>query len=344
MAATFPWDAMRQRPPGLWRYREALPLETSTSPVSLGEMLTPLLQVNSPDTTAEVYLKLDFLFPTGSFKDRGATVLLSQVRALGVPAIVEDSSGNAGAAIAAYAAAAGIQADIFVPASTSPAKISQIKRYGARLHAVPGNREDTTIAAQSAAQRAYYASHVWNPFFLEGTKTVAFEIWEQLGCRVPDWVVTPVGHGTLLLGVFKGFEYLRQAGMTRKLPQIVGVQAAACAPLAVAFEEPAASLPAIPPRQTLAEGIAITKPLRWRQIIAAVKDTDGHFLTISDGEITAELHHWASKGLLMEPTSATATAALRKLLAGGRVSAGDIVVAPLTGSGLKQQSDFWLVC
>lgn len=331
MPACFPWEAMRQRPAGLWRYREALPLPDSARPVSLGEMCTPLLAIGVP--AGHLYLKLDFLFPTGSFKDRGAAVMMTQVRELGVSQVVEDSSGNAGAAVAAYAAAAGISARIYVPASAPPGKTSQIARYGAHLVLVPGTRADTTAAVQEDARQRYYASHVWNPFFLEGTKTVAFEIWEQLGGRAPEWVITPVGHGTMLLGLYNGFDYLRRAKMIQKLPHIVGVQAAAVAPLAAAMQQSA--LPDVPANTTLADGIAIVQPLRWRQILSAVRATGGSIMTVTESEIEQALTSWARRGILMEATSATALAAYARLSNTGLFDKTATVVVPVTGSGSK---------
>jgi threonine synthase len=333
MPAFFPWDAMRQRSAGLWRYREALPLPAAARPVSLGEMRTPLLRVE--DQASRLHLKLDFLFPTGSFKDRGAAVMLTQIRHLGVSQVVEDSSGNAGAAVAAYAAAAGISASIYVPASAPPAKTAQIALYGARLVQVPGPRAAATEAVQQETARSYYASHVWNPFFLEGVKTVAFEIWEQLGQRAPDWVITPVGHGTMLLGLVNGFDYLRRAGVIQRLPRIVGVQAAAVAPLAAAMEQQPARLPEVLAGDTLADGIAIARPLRWRQILGAVRATDGQIVTVSEHEITQAVLTWARRGILMEPTSATALAAYATLSRNGLFGRSAIVVVPITGSGVK---------
>lgn len=333
MPAVFPWESMGQRPPGLWRYREALPLAYDTLPVSLGEPLTPLLGI--PTRDCHLFFKLDFLFPTGSFKDRGAAVLVTKIRELGVTSVVEDSSGNAGAAIAAYAAAAGVAARIYVPAGASGAKAAQIAAYGAQLVQVPGTRADTTDAAWQEAQQSYYASHVWNPFFLEGTKTVAFELWEQMGQHAPDWVVTPVGHGTMLLGLYKGFRHLLEAGMTNRMPRIVGVQAAACAPLFAAMSQGSSDLPAIEPQATAAEGIAISRPLRWRQILAAVDATGGSIIAVTEEEVQRTWRTWARQGLLMEPTSATAPAACRQLLDAGWFSANETVVVLITGTGIK---------
>lgn len=322
---------MRARPAGLWRYREALPLPPEARPVSLGEMCTPLLAVDDP--ACRLYLKLDFLFPTGSFKDRGAAVLLTKVRALGVSHVVEDSSGNAGAAVAAYAAAAGVSATIYVPASAPQAKTSQIALYGAKLVQVPGTRSETTAAAQEDARQRYYASHVWNPFFLEGVKTIAFELWEQLGGRAPDVVITPVGHGTLLLGLFNGFTYLLRAGAIQALPRIIGVQAAAVAPLAAALAD--SRLPGIEGGATLADGIAIAHPLRWRQIVAAVRASGGAIVTVTEQEIVQAARQWAQRGILMEPTSATALAAYAAMRNTGSFARSSTVVVPVTGSGIK---------
>lgn len=331
MPASFPWDIMRQQPAGLWRYRAALPLPPNAPPVSLGEMQTPLLAIDDP--ASRLHLKLDFLFSTGSFKDRGAAVLMTQVRALGVTQVVEDSSGNAGAAIAAYAAAAGISAKIYVPASAPAAKARQIALYGAELVRVPGTRADTTAAVQEEARQRYYASHVWNPFFLEGVKTIAFEIWEQLGGQAPDWVLTPVGHGTMLLGLFQGFAYLRRAGIIPTLPRIVGVQAAAVAPLAAALA--GGSLAEVSAGDTLADGIAIVKPLRWRQILSAVRVSRGSIVTVTEAEIRHAVITWARRGILMEPTSAAALAAYRSLSHAGWFTGAETVVVPVTGAGSK---------
>jgi threonine synthase len=219
---------IRQRPPTMWRYREAIPIREDRNIVSFHEGFTPLVEVGFNGKS--ILIKQDHLFPTGSFKDRGASVLVSKIKELGIGRVVEDSSGNAGCAIAAYCAKAKIECDIFVPESTAAAKLSQIQLSGARLHRIPGSREQTAEAALAAAQQHYYASHVWNPFFSHGTKTFAFEVCEQLGWQSPDSIVVPVGHGTLLLGLFIGFRELLGAGLVDRLPKIIGIQSANCAP------------------------------------------------------------------------------------------------------------------
>ncbi len=156
--------------------------------------------------------------PTGSFKDRGASVMLSLLRAQGVSAVLEDSSGNGGAAISAYAAAGGMAATIMAPASTSPAKLVQMRAHGATLELVPGTRQDTSDAAVRRAADIFYASHNWHPFFLHGTKTLAYELWEDLGFRAPDNVITPCGAGSNVLGCEIGFSELQRAGEIDALP------------------------------------------------------------------------------------------------------------------------------
>ena len=333
MPPVFPVDRLAARPASLWRYREALPLRPDTQPVSLGESMTPLLPVTAGGR--EVFLKVDYLLPTGSFKDRGAAILLTKMRELGVTSAVEDSSGNAGAAIAAYAAAAGVPVSIYIPASAPPAKASQIRLFGGRLVPVAGSREDTTSAALAEARQSYYASHVWNPYFLEGTKTAAFEIWEQLGHRVPDWVITPVGNGTMVLGLYNGFRHLQAAGVTARLPRIIGVQTANCAPLAAAWNSDPRALPEVTCKSTLADGIAIARPLRWRQILAAVRETDGQIVQVDDEAIWRAFTGWARRGIAVEPTAASALACLDQWAASSGPQANETVVAMLTGSALK---------
>jgi len=195
----------------------------------MSEGFTPLEEVEFSGDRA--LIKVDYLFPTGSYKDRGATVLISKMKEWGVQEVVEDSSGNAGCAIAAYCARAKIACEIYVPRGTSPEKTVQIQTYGAALRKVQGARERTAEAAREAASKIPYASHCWNPFFLHGTKTFAFEVWEQMGWKAPDVLVLPVGHGTLFLGAAMGFRELKEAGMIKRIPRLVGVQSASCAPL-----------------------------------------------------------------------------------------------------------------
>lgn len=328
---TFPLEKIKKRKPTLWRYREAIPISGDQNIISFDEGFTPLLPVDFNGKT--VWLKQDHLFPTGSYKDRGASVLMSKVKELGIQKVVEDSSGNAGCAIAAYSAQGGIQSEIFVPQSTSPGKLAQIQSYGASLKKIPGSREDTAKAVWSAAQKDYYASHSWNPFFFHGTKTFAFEVWEQLDWKAPDTVIVPVGNGTLLLGAWLGFGELLESGMIRETPRIIGVQSILCAPLVKAFQEGLKRLPSVHSRETLAEGIAIAEPVRGEQILEAVKKSGGGFIAVDDEEIKKSLRWIFRKGFYIEPTSAATVAGIFKYLENSDPE--EIIVSVLTGHGLK---------
>ena len=316
----------------LWRYRAMLPVKYEKGIISLGEGFTPLVETQVYG--ARIHCKLEFLSPTGSFKDRGTAVLVNVLRGLGVKRVVEDSSGNAGASLAAYAARGGIEAEIYVPAYASPGKLDQIAVYGARLVKVEGPRERAAQAVQeAAAQGAYYASHYYNPSTLEGLKTIAYEIWEQLGERAPDNLVLPVGHGTLLLGAYHGFKHLLAAGLIARPPRLFAVQAESCAPLYEAYQRELADAFPIEKGQTIAEGISIAGPVRGRQVLAAVRETGGAVLAVSDDDTLRARDELARCGLYVEPTSAVAIAALLQLR--GLIGLEEITIVPLTGSGLK---------
>jgi threonine synthase len=316
---------------GLACYRSVLPLDSTTEIISLGESLTALVPVSID--SREILIKQDHLFPTGSFKDRGAAVLLSQIKSLGIDRIVEDSSGNAGAAIAAYSAAAEIACDIYVPDSTSPAKLAQIAAYGATLHKVPGNREDTAAAAQQAESTGFYASHCWNPFFLQGVKTFAYEVVEQLEGKIPDTLVLPTGNGTLLLGAYIGFRELQAAWIIADLPRLIAVQTENCAPLFHEYHDDSNKIGSSSVQTTIAEGIAVARPIRGRQIIDAVRRSQGDFITVSETEIDAALNEILRRGFYIEPTAAAAIAGVRKYLQ--HAGRDELIVTAFTGHGLK---------
>lgn len=314
----------------LWRYRAALPLPADVPAVTLGEGWTPLIATEWDGHP--IYLKAEYLNPTGSFKDRGAAVLVTALKAAGVERVVEDSSGNAGAALAAYAARAGLKATVYVPAHASPVKQAQIAIYGARVVPVPGPRAEAAHAVRRAASGgAVYASHVYTPFYPQGMRTVAFELWEQLGGWAPSSIIVPVGHGGLLLGLYRGFGELLAAGFVERLPQLFAVQARACAPLAHAWERGATDVVPVEEGETVAEGVRIAAPPWGRQVLAAVRESGGEVLALRDGEILAAQRKLACQGFYVEPTSALAAAALDHLH--GRL--GDLPVVVLTGSGFK---------
>jgi threonine synthase len=311
---------------GLWAFEDFLPVPRR---VTLGEGWTPL--VDAPGWDAA--FKLDSLFPTGSFKDRGAATVVSHALALGVDRLVEDSSGNAGHAIATYAARAGLDAAIYTPADAKPAKLRAIERTGADLVRVEGDRGDVTDACRRAVVdgEGWYASHAWQPAFFAGTATVGMEIAAQRDWTVPDVVVTPVGHGTLLLGAYRGFRALREAGWTDAVPRLVGVQAAGTAPLvATRHGEDAAA-----GDNDAADGIQIADPAREEQILAAIESTDGDAVAVDRAATEAAGERLDRAGFSVEPTCAVGPAALSELRERGLVGPDEDVVVALTGSGLK---------
>ncbi|MCS7240008.1 MAG: threonine synthase [Candidatus Bipolaricaulota bacterium] len=320
---------------GVWRYQPFLP---DVEPVSLGEGGTPLLPAPSKSVGARIFWKLEFLNPTGSFKDRGASVMVSALRAFGAMHVADDSSGNAGAALAAYAAQAGLRAHLFVPAYASGPKVRQIAAYGAELHRVPGPRAAATAAVQRACAdnpHLIYASHNSSPYFISGIMTLAFEIAEELGWRSPDHVVVPVGGGGLLLGLFYGFALLAELGWVEKLPKIHAAQAAACAPIVRALAEGLSEPKEVEPGETIAEGARIPKPERGKEIIMALRVVEGSGVMVEEEEIQRAQSELAKQGLYVEPTAALAPAALPKLVAHGTIKPNEVVVIPLTGFGLK---------
>lgn len=316
----------------MWRYREALPIEADEHIISFDEGFTPLVQEQFAGK--QVLLKQDHLFPSGSFKDRGASVLISKVHELGIHHVVEDSSGNAGAAIAAYCAKGGIACDIYVPQKTAESKLQQILQYGALLHRVPGTREDTAQAIRPAAQTTYYASHCWNPYFFHGTKTCIFEIVEQLGWTAPDTLFLPVGNGTLLYGTYLGVCELHREQIIETLPRIIGVQTERCAPLASIWNHKHTTVKTTRCADTIADGIAIETPVRSADIIRAVQQTHGEIITVSEGEINNALHELLHRGYCVEPTSAVALAGFMNYHR--TLQPEEQVVIPLTGHGLKK--------
>lgn len=317
----------------LWRYRRAFPFGPEVAPITMGEGCTPLIERRLDGVRA--LLKLEWFAPTGSFKDRGASVMLSGLRAQGIAAVLEDSSGNGGAAIAAYAAAGGMHAKILVPAATSPAKTVQMKAHGAEIELVPGTRQDCADAALRQAECVFYASHNWHPFFLHGTKTLAYELWEDLGFRAPDNIVIPCGAGSNVLGCEIGFGELLRAGAIERMPRLFAVQPANVAPIVAAFLAGSDEPVPCEIRPTIAEGTAIAQPIRLREVLGALRASEGGAVAVTEAEIEAALFSLARIGIYVEPTCASAAAALAKLHASGTIGADETTVLVLTGTGLK---------
>ncbi|MCX8094873.1 MAG: threonine synthase [Caldisericia bacterium] len=316
---------------GLWRYRKFLPIRDEKNLVSFNEGFTPIIKLNIEDN--EIYFKLDFLFPTGSFKDRGSTVLISKVKELGVKRVVEDSSGNAGASIASYCALGGIECDIFVPNSASKNKIKQIEIFGANLHILPFSREEVHIKAKEYAKNFYYASHFLNPYFIQGTKTIIYEIFEQLEFSLPDSLIIPVGNGSLLLGIYRGFKDLKESGLINKYPKIICVQSENCAPIYEAYKKKSIKIDKFNKKYTIAEGIAIAEPLRGKEILKVIYETQGEVLIAKEEEIILAQTELSKRGIFVEPTSAVQYLGLKKYIK--RLKKKENIVCILTGSGLK---------
>ncbi len=324
---------LSQRPATLWRYREPLGILSDENVITLGEGFTPLVADRLDGQP--VLFKLDQLCPTGSFKDRGSAVMLSKLKEWGIDELIEDSSGNAGASVAAYSSRANIKAHVYIPGYTSSGKAAQIGMYGADLLKVPGTREDTAQAAWEAAQQMFYASHNWSPYFLNGLKTLAYELAEQLDWQAPDWVVSPVGGGSSILGLYLGFHELLEAGIIDRLPRLAAVQAKNCAPVYHAWKQGLAEVPAVEKRETAAEGISIAQPVKGRDILQAIRASQGVVLTVEDQEIWDMLTELGQRGIYVEPTAAAAPAAVAQLQQQRLVSSEQRVVVQLTGSGLK---------
>jgi threonine synthase len=316
----------------LWRYRQALALDGPPR-VSLGEGWTAL--VARDWAGAPVHFKLESQMPTGSFKDRGTAVMLNHLLALGVGPIHEDSSGNAGSSIATYAAAAGLRCRIYVPAAAPRGKIVQIAAAGAELRVIPGTRQAVTEAALAATGESFYASHNWQPFFIEGTKTLAYELWEQLGFAVPDNILVPTGYGSNILGLDRGFDELLRRGEIARQPRLFAVQAANCAALYAAWSAGADDYVPFNPGATIADGIATVRPVRTAEVLAALRRSGGGVVAVAESDIAPALAELGRLGLYVEPTAATAGAALTQLFCDGTIAAGETTVVVLTGHGLK---------
>ncbi len=310
--------------------------------VTLGEGGTP--SIDLPLVGAELGLgssmaKLESSNPTGSFKDRGMSVMLSALAEHDVRAFVEDSSGNAGASAAAYAARAGMEAHVFVPDSAPAGKVAQIAVYGATVHTVAGARERATEAAEAfvAESGLPYATHNLSPYFIEGTKSFAYEAFGQGDTSLPGHIVVPVGNGSLFIATHLALLELKAAGRIDRLPKLHAVQARAAMPIVAATEgrdwtpEPGTS--------TIAGGIAAADPPRKGQILAALEETKGAAVAVADADILRwRLALAEREGVYAESTSTAAFAGLERLVKDGVIGRNDSVLVPVTGSGLKEPS------
>jgi threonine synthase len=313
---------------GVMRYRNLLGLDNSTVPITLGEGGTPLVKDNHEGL--QIFHKMESLNPTGSYKDRGTVVLVNYLKENNISEIIEDSSGNAGASLAAYATRADIKARIYVPESASGPKRKQIEEYGAGLIAVPGPRGNAAAAVKEEADNgAVYASHAFMPMGMLGIGTIAYELFEALGEGIQT-VIVPVGHGGLMLGIMRGFETLLASGYISKLPYFVGVQAKLCSPVADYYnnEENTGNY-----QKSIAEGVNVSDPVRGKLITDFIRNNNGMIVTVEEKSILPAYKELALRGIHVEPTSALTWAALKELPSLGN---GPHVLIQ-TGSGLKYQ-------
>ena len=347
---------IRREERSLWRYAAALPMACD-APISLGEGCTPLV-ARPFGGSSKVRFKCEWFNPTCSFKDRGTSVMLSLLRQQGVTNVLEDSSGNGGASVACYAAAGGMRATIMAPDSTAPAKTVAMRAHGAAVELIPGSRQATADAAVAAHGRGgdlFYASHNWHPFFLQGTKTLAYELWEDLGFKAPTNVIIPSGAGSNILGCDLGFSELLANGEISALPRLFCAQPLVCSPIATAIldaldeddgQSPrcggAAKRNGPPPSdswnvptKTVAEGTSIARPVRLPECVDAVVRSKGGAVRVTEAQIQDATFALARIGLYTEPTCAQAAAAYETLLASGKVRADETTVIVLTSTGVK---------
>jgi threonine synthase len=327
---------------GIWRYTRGLPFEKGMDPISLGEGGTPLIRsvhIGRDLGLKRIFVKNEGQNPTGSFKDRGMTVSVSRAVQAGARVLICASTGNTSASMTAYAARSGITAVIVVPSGKVAAgKLAQAVVYGAKIIRAEGTFDDAlalTLKAVEELPELFMMNSV-NPYRIEGQKTTAFEIYEQLGFRVPDYVVLPVGNAGNISAIWKGFKELKEWGIARTAPKMIGVQAEGASPIAKAFESGRDSVTPVDDPHTVASAIRIGNPASWRKALSALRESGGLALSVTDEEIvSARFRLAASEGIFVEPASAAPIAALSKLK--GRIGSDASVVCVATGNGLKDQ-------
>ncbi len=342
LKATGPALFLDRRERSIWRWREFFPIEKTGAIVSLGEGGTPLLpaeRLRREVGGADLYFKNDTLLPTGSLKDRSNAVGISRAMEEGREVVAVASTGNAAASVAAYAARAGLQSVVFVPEATAPEKVVQADAYGGRVIRIKADYDETArLYGQAVRAFGWYNCLSSNPFRNEGKKTYAYEIWTDLDGRVPNWVIHPTAGGTGPAACWKGFNELYTLGWIERLPKIVVAQAAACAPIVQAFEAGWDEIRPVQPQPTIAESIKVGGPstMAWRALRAA-RDSGGTAIALSESEIEwSQILLATDAGVFAEPAGAVSVGAAIQLAQKGMLAPGDLVVAVITGHGLKQ--------
>jgi len=327
----------------MWKFNMFLPVKAGTIPVTAGEGNTPLRPVRSYPQLHSVWLKDETRNPSGTFKDRGASLAVTRLSQLRVRKLVLASEGNAGCSFALYSQMAGINCHLYLPSDANNAKVELSKKLGAQVTKVKGTISEAGRHAAEVAEKtgAYNASTFVTPFRHDGKGTMALEICQQQGWESPDYIVYPVGGGVGLVGMWKMFEILHRLGWIRRRPRIIAVQPTGCAPVVDAYNKGRMEVPEWKSPKTIAKGLKIPKPLAGAWILKSLRESRGLALKISDVEIHRAMLNVAKRdGLLIEPSSAAAFAAIPKLHETGTVDRKDSVVVIATGSGLKTLEQF----
>src|SRR5216110_1843986 len=332
-------ESLATREKSLWRYREVLPLPRDVEPISLGEGGTPLLHAQKFDDNIDLWIKDESLNPTQSFKARGMSVAVSMAKYLGATKLAIPSAGNAGGALAAYAARARLEAHIFMPRDTPRANIIECRELGAHVTLIDGLITDcgAEIARRKADEGWFDMSTLKEPYRAEGKKTLGYELAEQLDWRLPDVILYPTGGGTGLIGMWKAFDEMEELGwIGKKRPRMFSVQATGCAPIVRAFENGDSTAAEFPGAHTCASGLRVPKAIGDFLILNILRQSNGGAVAVDDEEMIRVVREVGSKeGLFVSPEGAACFAALKSLHRAGKVASGEQVVIFNTGSGLK---------
>jgi threonine synthase len=337
-----PW---KSRGLSVWKYRELLPIDNDRFITTLSEGGTGLH--HCPRLGREIglkrlYVKNEGENPTGSFKDRGMTVALSKARELGKKRVVCASTGNTAASLAAYSARAGLKCIVIVPkGKVAAGKMLQVMIHGASIFQINGDFDEAmrAVVTLTEKRKEFYLMNSLNPFRLEGQKTLAYEVYDQLEREVPDTLVLPVGNGGNISAIWKGFNEFRTLGIAKGRPRLIGVQAEGAAPIADAVKAKRGRILPVTNPRTIASAIRIGSPVNWPKVLSAIEESDGAAETVSDKEILQAQKELASKeGIFVEPASAASIAGLRKSRESGKIDSSDLVVCVTTGHGLKDPS------
>ncbi|MEM3926693.1 MAG: threonine synthase [Desulfurococcaceae archaeon] len=338
--AVLDWEIARRRRLGVWRYIELLPLNKDVKPITMSEGGTPLINLQRVSDSRNLYLKFEGANPTGSFKDRGMTVGVTIAKYIGVKGVLVASTGNTAASAAAYAARAGLKCVVILPrGNVAKGKMLQVILHGAEIREIDGvfdnALEEAITEVFAKGNRDLYPLNSYNPWRLEGQKTISFEIIDELG-EAPDFVIVPVGNAGNISAIWKGFKELYERGLADKLPKMIGVQAEGAAPLVKTWRSSDEQLIEVDKPNTIATAIKIGRPINWLKALRAVKESNGLFVSTSDHEIAKALVELAKyEGIGVEPASAATLAGYLRLREEGVIDKKDLVVLIATGHVLK---------